>query len=353
MKLMIYPASKEAGPFARYCDQMVSYDEVSFVVPMGWGNDGDDFMTLDGGESTGITISTDFESELENTDAVLFAKSPIPIPENFLLKKVSQVIELGKEVICESLPSGWNGIKQYKLLRSEQMAPYVQSGRDYPEVCLLPVPVIFVMGIGANTNKFEVQLALRRVFQQTGYHVSQVGTKPISSLFGFEAIPDTIFRGPGSIRDKIICLNRYFYRKYLDEKPDVMIIGIPGGILQTNPFCFEELGEWAYLISQAVSPDATILCTYAHMYSQEYFDEIKALCRYKLNADVKHIVVSNTEMTTSPESRESEYATVSQKIIEENYLKQKFAGVELYSALSTPDMSRLGTSVIEYLYNNI
>ena len=123
--------------------------------------------------------------------------------------------------------------------------------------------------------------------------------------------------------------------------------------MQLNAIRFEELGELAFLISQAAAPDAAVLCTYAHGYTQKYFDEVLALCKYKLNANVKQIVVSGTDMTTSSEARECEYSTVPMSLIREDGMNQQFGGVDLFYALDAADMERLGAAVAEQLLNNM
>lgn len=353
MKLMVYPTSREVSALARYRSQVRGYEEILFVTPKGWGADGADFMSLDGGEPTGIQIHTDFEKALETVDAIFFTDGIISIPKEFLLEKVRQAIGVGKKVIFDQLPEGLELSEGITLLHSDLRTPFKKMDLLHPEICTIPVPVVFVMGIGSYTNKLEVQVALRKHFQEMGYRVSQVGSKRSASFFGFAAIPDAVYENKLSIREKVIALNRYFYRKYQQEKPDVMIIGIPGGIMQLNAIRFEELGELAFLVSQAAAPDAAVLCTYAHSYTQKYFDEVLALCKYKLNAVVKHVVVSGTDMTATSETRECEYSTVPISVIKENCMNQPFEGVELFYALDEADMERLGAAVVEQLLSNM
>ena len=48
------------------------------------------------GSLQGVALSTDFESGLEQADAVLFADGPIPLPEKYLLGKIAQALDAKK-----------------------------------------------------------------------------------------------------------------------------------------------------------------------------------------------------------------------------------------------------------------
>lgn len=51
------------------------------------------------------------------------------------------------------------------------------------------IPVVFIAGITPYTEKFHVQLALRKHLLDDGYKVSQIGSKAFCNLFGFHAYP--------------------------------------------------------------------------------------------------------------------------------------------------------------------
>ena len=81
MKWMVYPASRYASVLARYPEEIPECEEIRFVTPEGWGADGEDFSSLDGGLPTGVQLSNDYDRALDKADAVLFADGPIPLPE--------------------------------------------------------------------------------------------------------------------------------------------------------------------------------------------------------------------------------------------------------------------------------
>ena len=284
MKWMVYPASRYVSVLARYPEEVPECEEIRFVTPEGWGADGEDFSSLDGGLPTGVQLSNDFDRALDKADAVLFADGPIPLPEKYLLGKIAQALDAKKRVVLEKIPEGLAGklpLDRVEILQEDDPVSVTKPQMQDPEIRTIPVPVVFVLGTGPHTNKLEVQTALGKCFREHGYSVSQVASRNLGNFLGYHTVPESLFSQAATTKDRIILLNRYFHKIYLRDKPEVMIIGLPGGIMPVNPIRFDELGEKAYLISQAVTPDAAVLCTYAFEFNQDYVKK----CRLSANTD--------------------------------------------------------------------
>ncbi len=348
MRLMVYPASKEVSALARHQNLVKDFDEVVFVTPNHIANDGDDFSVLDGGMPTGISVSTSFEEELKRADAVFFAKSYISISEQALQNSMQLAKKEGKKIFSQ-----YNLQDGTPVLPGEGLTFAKNTYEDMPLICDIPVPVVFVMGAGPHTNKFETQLSLYEYFQKKGYVVSHIGSKSIAGFFGVDFFTEDYCNAQISVRDKIIMLNRAIYRKYLKERPDVMIIGIPGGFMQLNPMRYEEIGDMAYIVSQAVTPDASVLCTYASDFTEEHLEWLKNVCQYRLNAPIKNLVISNTVMDISFETQQCEYTTIPLEYLKEKNPLQQCADLNMFYALDPDDMDALGTAIEDQLASNL
>ena len=348
MRLMVYPASKEVSALARYRNLIKDFDEAVFVTPNHIAKDGDDFAALDGGMPTGISVSASFAEELERADAVFFAKSYIPISEQSLKSNIQLAKKEGKKIFSQ-----YDFRDDPPVLPKEGLTFVKNTQEDTPLICDIPVPVVFVMGAGPYTNKFETQLSLYEYFKKKGYVVSCIGTKSLAGFFGFDFFTEDYCNSQMSIRDKIIMLNRTIYRKYLKERPDVMIIGIPGGFMQLNPIRYEEIGDMAYVVSQAVTPDASVLCTYASEFEEEQLEWLKNVCQYRLNAPINNLVIANAVMDISFETQQCDYTTIPLEFLKEKKPLQKCDDLNLFYALDPEDMDALGAAIEEQLANNL
>ena len=161
------------------------------------------------------------------------------------------------------------------------------------------VPVVFVAGTAPYTEKFHVQLALRKHLLDNGYKVSVIGSKTYSGLFGLHSFPFFMYENMDNIQ-KIILFKKYV--KYIEmiEQPDLIIIGIPGAIMAINKKHHFDFGITAYMVSQAVAGDYVIMSMlYGKKYTTEQLEELSRVCKYRLNFEVDSFHLSNAWLDPS------------------------------------------------------
>ena len=95
--------------------------------------------------------------------------------------------------------------------------------------------------------------------------------------------------------DKILMFNRYVKGIEVDENPDVIIIGIPGGLMPFNKILTNKFGILAYFISQAVSPDFTVCSILYDDVITKYFDMLSTSLKYKYGFEVDCFNVASAQ----------------------------------------------------------
>lgn len=315
--LAIYPFSQELSPIVRYAEQLIEYKSITLLSPKSFGFDGLDVGEIDGGTPLGISVTHNSFDTIPQSDALLIDYHPRIKNPLFYQDIVKHFANNGKEILLTKKLAQFINIKEedgYKILgnKTTQLG-YIDYKKGLREI---DVPVITVYGTGNMTNKFEIQLAIRKFFTQKGYKVSQWGTKDYSSLFGFPDLPEFI-TGNASLEDRILYLNHYIYNAVEREKPDIIIIGAPGGIMKYNQYIFNNFGEHAFIIANAVRADIAVLSLYFNYYKLDYFDMMNNYCRYGLNSDVQYFNISNCKTTFNNEKKELNYLTMNSSFVME------------------------------------
>lgn len=313
-KLLISPIDIDTTPIVRYSNLLHNYSLQGVVAPTGWGYVNKDVSSIDGGQALGIIIDNDFEKKVADCDSVLFNFSN---HGSNLLKYLKPQIEIaanmGKEILISDSGFGENK-KSIEELKNLYHIKTFDKTNDMDDITIqkelfhINTPIILVSGLGERCNKFETQLSLKEFFMQEGYNVCQIGSKDYSNLFGFEAIPRFIFDNKYSTEDKIYLFNHYIKELERNNKPDVFIIGVPGGIMPFNQKATNHFGMLAYIVSNAIRADAVILNLYFDYYLDEYFKEINNYCRYKYDFNVICHGIANTKYDFNIENVE-EYIT--------------------------------------------
>lgn len=334
-KLMVYPFDKEVSPIARFRHLLEGYELISIVPPKGFGWERRDTCELDGGTPTDIILGESFSDELELCDALMLNDGK-HLSKKEKAKYEAYIRDSGKELVSFN-----------PLFISDE------KEEIHPDMLLkdIPVPVVMVMGQGENCQKFEIQLGLRDVLQKEGYRVAQFGTKAYSSLFGFRMLPSA---PEVPLWKKVYLYNRLFRETYEREKPDVIIVGVPGGIMPINSYKYEYFGETALALTSAVRPDLTLLSFYFVQATEEYFELLRQYARFRLGVGQVCFHASNTKFIEDESSRQLSYLTLQSSFVLD---KTKQCGADIssypFNALIPESYELVYRSVIEKLQQNV
>lgn len=302
-KLMIYPIEGKITFLVRNRDILENYILTAVVSEKGINMDNLDVSALDRYSDTRFYISEDFEEELKKCDTVLFIDEK-EINIWTYKAKIEATLASGKEII---ITEGLQKMLSDTYISIEEKIKVLSMNEEIPlhEPAVLKhmvtrglndidVPVILVYGLGENCRKFDTQLAIRRFFINKGNQILQYGTNSLSRLFGFQTLPAFLFEKGYTMEEKTLLLNQYLYDKIRSSQWDVLIIGVPGGILPFNHIITNHFGELAFIISNAVSADISILnLYYQEDLNVEFLLTLQESSKHRLNTEINYFAMSN------------------------------------------------------------
>lgn len=361
-KIIVYPYDEQFSPVLRHKQLLEDYEIAGLVSPMGWGFTGKDAGQADKGSVMGINVSSDFEGRLDQCDAVLFCESRISLDfEKYILKNVIKAVERRKNIIF-TMPltnDAFNTIQnrcdehgvsfKYYNYKSEKVE-YQEKGADCHTIHDIDTPVIFVLGNGDRTNKFEIQLALRENIQKMGYKISQVGTREYCELFGFHSFPLFMYSTISEV-NKVVLFNRFIKKIEKEETPDVIIIGIPGGIMLFNNNLPNGFGILAYEVCQAVTPDASVFSCHYEDYEKDFFTRMTDTAKKRLGCKVDCFSISNSLVDWQHSNYEKKmiYTSLDTGFVDEKIKKFKKLNIPVFNVLNSGDAGQMA----DYLINKL
>lgn len=226
---------------------------------------------------------------------------------------------------------------------------------NYPLICLddnnyccdilshlhnIDKPVIAVSSLGENTDKFAIQLSLREFFLSKNYSILQLGSSELSSFFGFDILPTFMF-SEISVESKIKMLNSYIYKKLEEHDYDLIIIGVPGGILPYNNYICNNFGELAYVISRAMQIDVNILSVYLFdNITDIMLSKLDNYCAVALNTEKILFNISGSFICYNREERQANYFD-----LDNNYINENFPNSVSYTVFSERSGYLLGETM--------
>ena len=161
-----------------------------------------------------------------------------------------------------------------------------------PKIRDIDKPLVMIVGTGANTGKFDIQLRVREMFLSGGYKVSQIGSKSYCELWGFHSFPDFMNKTLNAA-EKIVRFNHYVNYIANSEDADIVIVGVPGGVVPISNKLFDDFGIMNYMVANAVKPDYVILNTGFVEYNNNYVETMVKALKYRLDYDVDSVFLSN------------------------------------------------------------
>jgi len=359
-KVVLYPFDIQSVPLLRHKHLLNNYDIVGAVSPEGWGLCGKDAGLTDCGNKLGIEVKSSMSEFIENCDTVFFVDSFYKLDfKNEIYPEMLRCIESNRNIInlmdikkeyeeqLKELCAAANVC--YKSFSIKDESRY--AAKDEENIVKINTPVIFVMGLAERLNKFELQLALRERLLNLGYKVSQIGSRSHCEIMGFHSFPEFMYSTTVSEVEKIILFNRLVKQIELIEKPDAIVIGIPGGTMVFNNEYTNKFGIFAFEISQAVNPDFVVFSTLYEDFTPEYFKKISNLTKYKFGFDVDCFNLANTVFDWQKlGSIESDlYLKLSSSFIDEKITNFRNKNIQVYNILNDNDSNMLVENIIEKL----
>lgn len=289
-KLLVYPYSKENLSIGKYKSLIKDYEVVIGITLKGIK-----YQAIYNHE---LEISDDFESNIEKCDAVLFIESNMSVSIKSYTSKLQIAFQKNKEVILTRYLEKW--LKEehiqlgiYKVLGTEDVDSSIESVLSY-KFYNIATPIITIYGLGESCNKFEIELELYKRFKNDGYKVIAIGTKSFSELFEVFEFPAFIYATNIALGIKIQGLNAYIHKIEHREKPDIIILDAPGGIMPLYKLCNNYFGELPYIINRAVQTDVGILSMYYDkVFDEEFIKNLTQYCQYALCSPIRYIHIAD------------------------------------------------------------
>ena len=154
-------------------------------------------------------------------------------------------------------------------------------------------PIVAVVGEGESTQKFHLQELLKSELEERGYSTLLIGSKHFCEFLGQYSFPRQLFCGKYSDREQIILFNKYI--RLIEEKhnPDIIIIGIPGGMIKCTDVYCGDCGTLAFKAFQAIKPDYVIASLFFAEYYPGFFREFGSFARGRIDCEVDAFNISN------------------------------------------------------------
>lgn len=350
-QLAIYPYNTSYAPIVRHQKLIHDMEIRSLISPKGWGLNNDCIKTYD----EKLIVTDNFTTGIEKCTAVWFVNdADISIPKELLKAKLLEALKHNKRVLFTRTSHTYD--EEIKDLIPIKKSIQIKENNYFADnentsFFKINTPVIFVLGLSENTDKFEVQVALREQFMQKGYKVSSVSSRTDSAIVGMHPLPHFLFDSISEV-EKIVLFNHLVKQIELDEKPEIIIIGIPGGVSPFSKNQHNHFGITMYEISNALSCDCAVFCSPYLDYSLDlkYFTKIsnEIYGKFGFPIDYHHIAARTYDKWLGqPSDKDFNWVTLDESFIDSRI--ETYNRLDVFNLLCTHKIKELVEKLIKQL----
>ena len=304
-RLAVFPYNHDAMSIVHFRDMLSDHTLSGIFLPK------EDRHRQDELVNQNVMPLLDFNSSMDLFDTLLLCDNVMQISNLSYADKITAALKNHKKILMDRsllpLISVVDRPTEIKLLDNAHRISKKYAGKELLE----PVsPITVVFGQGINCDKFDTELSFAQTIISRGYRPIVITSNPLGSLFGMFTYPDFMFENAYSFEQKIILMNQYIYDIDQAYRPDIIIIGIPGGYMPLDPVTHNHFGEFASIVASAlpVVVDIGILTVYTqNHFPNDYFQALQDVCRMKLDISIDLFVIARQSFEYDEEFKQTNY----------------------------------------------
>jgi len=329
-KIGFYPYSRALSPLADYISLSGEYEIGGLVADKRSGLAGHESRFAENAEGT-YPVTDDLETALKDCDTLALF-SPENEDEAYDTAAVAkQALTMGRDVVCAFAAADETETELTAFAQEHgvsirfvyesfiENAEYAGGRYTFSGLYVPQAKVVFVAGLLKGLDQQRVCLGLAERAKKRGYRAAVLGSGKWLPLLGYHNIGELMDEDSPRGVDAVRLLNCLIRKIDTTQRPDMMIVEIPGEMMKFNDMICGDFGVGMFKISQAVKADETICCLPFGEYTEEFYHSISDYTEKKFDSKIGYYHISNRAFlyNESMEVRESvTFATGAEKTAE-------------------------------------
>lgn len=226
------------------------------------------YITLEGWniENKEIQLHTFEKFNFEIIDTLVLINSFRKLEDEVIQKIVSMAAENEIKILCarDDIDINTEVLKR-ECLEKNVAYEFVSEEVSIVENRLInniEIPIVTISGVGPYVGKFVVGLYLRNSFEDAGYKTLFISPRREGKIFGTHIFPEYMYNKNLDYTTKVYEFNSYVNSLVKEEKPDIVLIGVPGEMMELSERHQMNFGIMASIVFNAIKPDVSILNMY-------------------------------------------------------------------------------------------
>ena len=365
-------------PFDKYCICYIpllleKYSELRFVLPYGHAHIGKDVCSLDKRENIGLFLESNINKILNEIDILIIPRNIniSVINEKLYLTIVNaalRALQMEKIVLYGKVFNYEDELmlKQYSKYCNAEFIEYdghKQESEQKESVRLLypkqpEAAVVFVGDLldHGRSNSAEVAIKITNNMRQKGYKVISFIEPGFGQFLDFQNINDLITYDTMNLgANTIASINEKINKIDLADKPDLIIIQLPGNMLPLDNEKIIDGGLSTFIISLAIKPDAFVCCGPFNVSDISYIEKLNDSINGRFGYQMTCLHISNLKINLAMSYEDIPYEKLYLPVDYVcEYIKKSPAGdISLFCSLDINEANNMCDYIEKRLENNL
>lgn len=308
-KLLFYPYNHLSYGLVRGI--LLNDEYIDIAAPEGTGLIDKDIAYVVNRNEIKKTVKSIKEIEYKNYDKLIISsntnfslcKNEIAKIINNCKKNDIEILYLGenKEINRLLQSNNQSSLKSFQIMKKIEVLIKRYNQLNLP-IYTPKTPIVYIGGILETIDSFDISLQIKFSMEKLGYEVSMITRQLDGNLFGAVNYPNLFIRKDGSIENQIRLINRQIQAIDYLEKPDIILLDIPEGMIQYSNSFHNEFGIYTYMIGKTIAPDYLILTVPSTLVAEEYIKDINQYFEGTIGQSIDRLNITNGIYDIGPET---------------------------------------------------
>lgn len=238
-----------------------------------------------------------------------------------ILDRVDDIIFMGNMILENSELAQIKAMgKRVFFMKDKYFDKDIEKDHKLNSMLDVSCPIVLVMGINDMCQQTRLFWEICSAMRKKQYHVMGITSFLNDELSGCVEMPESLFEKK-TLKEKILGFNRFIYDISKKERPDLILIDVPGGIMNMSSLDGTCSGEYALTITAAVDADSAILSIPAHQISNELLVQLKNICRYRYTVNLIGVAMSSVAVMQELSENRTEYFSLPPEFVNRKYIE--------------------------------
>lgn len=222
----------------------------------------------------------------------------------------------------------------------------------------LKTPIVTIGSQVCSIGQEFLEFGITGFLRKEGYKTTLISSSYFAGLSENHEVPSCLNSVKYNDTEQILLFNRYLKMVEKEETSDVIVLGIPGGMMPYTNELYGDFGMTALKMFQAMRPDFFVYCMPFDLYNEAMLNKIMNCIRYRFGSEVDCINLCRKQVDwmriDSMHPSTVPFIDVEEKRLDdyiENHTKD--VAISFFSHTKHGDINKIGDQILNKLSRGV